>query len=744
VTQPRLSSLLPLAAAWLLCMPVYAQALDQRALCGEPIRPPPRPFTEPGEPGTLNIRADDADMDMDGVSILRGEVQVQRDTQQIEADTVIYDAPNEAIDASGLVRFWDEGLYLSGTHAEYELGPNVGWVDNVHYRFEDKQGRGNARRGDLNTTTEVLNLEQADYTTCPPGATDWLLRASSLKLDKRANVGTARNVRLRFKNVPVFYSPYLRFPLSDERKTGFLAPTVGTSGETGTELLVPFYLNIAPEQDATVALRSMSKRGVMLMGEYRYLLRSGGGLAEVEYLPDDDEFGEDRALYHFRHNQQFNPRWSTHIDVSHASDKQYFEDLGTRLSVSATRFLERNAGLTYQGDNWSAMGRVQTHQTVDDTIDKVDQPYHRVPQLLLSTDLPERNRTLSLQGHTEAVRFDKSVGVQGNRFDINPGVTLPLRTPGTFLVPKLSLRYTAYDLNRTEPDDPDNPSRTIPTFSLDSGLFFEKSFRIGGHSYLHTIEPRIFYLYVPRKNQSDLPVFDTGEYTFGFAQLFRENRFSGADRVGDANQVTLALTTRLLDEDTGRERLRLSLGQIQYIRDQKVTLPDTKPNTDNASDIIADLAAEITQSWGIRSELHWDTGAVRSNRGTVSLRYKPDSRRVLNLAYRFVRDTTSLVDPQSVSQTDFSLAWPLTRHWGVVGRWNYDVSEDRTLETLAGFEYNSCCWALRALARRFLNSSDGSHNDEFFVQLELKGLGGFGRSAAEVLREEIPGWENNF
>jgi LPS-assembly protein len=725
-----------LTVALLACLSAHAEAPTDWSFCGEAGRPPARPPLKVLASGLVDIVADEADVIMGGRSTARGDVILQYDTQQIRSDRIIYNPAGATVDAPDFAEVWDRGTYLRATRAHYELEPEVGTLDGLHYQFVERHGRGEARTGSLRVKEELLNLEDAEYTTCNPGSTDWLIRARSLRLDKQNDVGTAHHVRIRFKNVPVFYTPYLRFPLSDTRKTGFLWPSIGTSGKTGLDLRVPFYWNIAPQRDATFALRYMRTRGTQLQGEYRYLMRSGSGTAEAEYLPDDAVYGKDRWLYKLQHDQGLSRNWSTSIGLDRVSDDQYFNDLGTRLSVSAQQFLRSYGDLHYQTTTLSALGRLEAWQTIDPSIPDDQQPYSRLPQLMVFTSLPERSRTLAPQFYGEGVRFERGEGVTGNRLDLRPTLAYPIRTVGTFLVPKAALRLTGYNLQDTTPGEPDHPTRAIPTLSVDSGVFLERESAIGGRPHRQTLEPRLYYLYTPFKDQSDLPVFDTGVNEFTFTQMFRDNSFSGADRVQNANQLTFALTTRLLDDTTGAERVRLGLGQIRYFADRKVTLPGASPETTGASDIIAELAAEIARGWSFRGDYQWDPNTGLTDKGTALFRYQPDSHRVLNLSYRFLRDT--------LEQADLSGVWPVSAHWRFVGRWYYSIPDSRNLEILAGLEYQSCCWGLRAAFRRYLTDDGAGFNTAFSLQLVLKGLAAVGQTTNELLREQIPGYQNEF
>ncbi len=714
-----------------------ARAGGDWALCGAGLQVPARPASEfeGADPEATHVSADRADLVQEGMSVLRGNVQIIHAKKQLQADTVTLTRPQQILDAEGNIRYWEDGVYASGANAHIDLEADQSSLEKSRFIMRDAHARGGA---DLITLSnrELALIDGAVFTTCDPANEEWVLRASHIELDRIEEWGSARNVVVRFKGVPIFYSPYMSFPLSKKRKTGFLTPGYRVSGETGFELQVPYYWNIAPNQDATFTARGMTRRGVMLQGEYRYLMERGFGQVGVEYLPHDAERGDDRAAISLQHDGSFAPGWNTDVDVDWVSDKNYFEELGTNLDISSISFLERRGDLSYAANRWWARGRVQDYQTVDQTIPGASRPYKRLPQLQLGWSNAGGNRRLNLRLGGEFVNFDRRDSVTGTRLDLKPTISYPIRSASAFFVPRLSAEFTGYYLDSTPAGASDNPTRAIPTFSADTGLFLERDLSIGGRGYVQTIEPRIFYLFVPFDDQGDLPVFDTGEFTFNFAQLFREDRFSGVDRVADANQLTVALTSRLLSADDAEELFRVSLGQIRFFRDRRVRLPGDARLTESGSDIVGEFAAKLYGDWRVSAGFQWNTNDSRTDRNTIRLRYQPDAQRVVNLEYRFVRD--------AVEQTDLSFRWPFGRSWGAVGRWNYAVPEGRTLEAFGGVEYESCCWAARAVVRRFLRNTQGDFDNAVFLQLELKGLAGIGRGAAAFLRRSIPGYRNTF
>ena len=687
------------------------------------------------DPGEIRMRADSADIVENIHTVLSGDVLIEKGLKTLAADKATYDETNESMDAEGNVRLWQGSSFLSSDAVQINFANDQ--IDATAANFLDLSSHGRATASQLRVSgSELVQIRNATYTTCNPGDPDWSLEADKLDLDRVSDVGTARNVMVHFKGYPIFYTPYLTFPLSSERKSGVLTPSFRLSGEAGTELMVPYYFNIAPNQDATVNTRITAKRGLVLGGEYRYLQPWGEGTLSAEVLPHDSERGGARGLLKLRHVTEEPQRFRAELHFDRVSDRDYFSDLGDSLDVSSTTHLRQRAELEYIGPTWNARGRVETFQTVDGALPSASRPYRRLPQLLLQSRLPRPNRALNYSYAAEYAYFDRSGAVKGHRFDLAPTVSFPVRSAGWFAVPSATLRYTAYSLQDADANVNDSPDRLIPTVSFDSGLFFERDTVLGGTKYLSTLEPRLHYLAVPFDDQRDLPLFDTGEFTFNFAQIFRNARFSGADRVGDAHQITVALTSRLLNPADGRELFRASIGQIQYLRDRKVTLAaDGMAERRRSSDIVAELAALISPDWSVKGGLQWNTHDGRTEKNVFGLRYQPNQERVVNLTYRFIRDT--------VEQADASVRWPWNHSTNFVARFNYSLAGSRVLETFGGLEYESCCWAMRVIGRRFL-TNERDYNNGIFLQLELKGLAGIGKKAGEFPEQSIPGYRNNF
>ncbi len=730
------------AAAWLLALWAgLAQAGPQLgaswSLCTT--TPPSTPAPEPPRPGApVQIEAERVLLTAGDSARFSGEVLIRRQDQRLRADRASYDLRADRVEARGDVEYAMPGLAVIAEHARMRLEGRRGRLDAAEYWLEARHGSGRAET--VRMDGPETRLARVTYTTCDPDDVDWELSARRLTLHHDRGVGEARGVVTRFKGVPLFYSPYLSFPLDDRRKSGFLVPSVGRSDDSGTDVSVPYYLNLAPEYDATLTPRYLSERGAMLGAELRYLTPGGRGQLYGEGLPDDDLFGEDRGYARLEHDERFGARWRASVRAEDVSDTSYFDDLGGSLDAVSRTHLPRRASLAYAGPAVSAHTRVDAYQTIDPTLSPRQHPYERLPRVAL--DVHPRARWLGLEAslETEAVSFEHDVKVDGARLDAYPRLALPLGAPGYFVTPAAGLRYTAYELNGAAPGADTTPTRTVPITSLDTGLVFERDTRWGETALIQTLEPRLFYLYVPFRAQDDLildadgtpAVFDTGRLDLNLTSLFRENRFSGPDRIGDADQLTTALTSRVLERDSGREWLRASLGQIHYFRDREVTLPGEPTGTDARSPLVADLALTPTEAWMLHGGLRWDPVEEVTEVGSVRIQYRPRGDKIVNLAYRQRRGV--------LEQTDLSFVWPLTRRWHAVGRWSYSLREDLTLEGLGGLEYESCCWALRLVGRRYVNDQADGAEAAIMLQLELKGLTSIGETVGRLLERDILGY----
>ncbi len=685
------------------------------------------------------VDADNAVMRDNNISVFSGNVLLRRAVENLAADTVIYDDANDTAEARGNVHYQSDALAVTGDAGFVELETEKGHFDNARFRFEEQHARGSARIV-IKDNANVTRLKDATYTTCDPDREAWLLKASRVRIDQGRGMGEAYNATVRFMGVPFLYIPYISFPITNARKTGFLIPQIGSS-LSSIDIRIPYYVNLAPHRDATFTPRLLTERGMLVDTEFRYINRASGGQMNIGYLSGDKVYGKDRLSAAYRHVANLGLYWNSDLQFNYVSDKDYLSDFGSGLSVASVTHMERRLDVTYQHENIYFLTRVQGLQPVDNAVPSAARPYRRVPQMVFTFDQPQIDTGVAYRLQSEWVRFDQEDRLTGSRLDLQPEVSWPLQREAGFVIPRLSLRYTRYDLDPLPGSPAAALTRTVPIVTLDNGIYLERDMGWGRSSQapalLHTLEPRLFYLYAPYRDQSALPVFDSGGMDFNFAQLFRDNRFSGVDRVGDANQISAALTTRVLGRDSGVEYIRLSLGQIYYLQDRRVMFPGGAVETRHNSDVVAEAAAALAPTWTTTADVYWNPDLQQIERGSVQIKYNPHPNNILNMAYRYRRNFPLV----QTDQIDISTFFPLHRQWNFIGRWYYSLPDNRILESLAGLEYNSCCWAFTIVNRRNLTST-GDMSSSLLMQLELKGLMSVGPSVRTVLERGILGYQN--
>lgn len=730
-----------------LTTPSWAGLLDERSdtyqwrLCPAgrliPIRPG---YTDADtDRGNIEIRADSSRLVEGGISQFSGDVELIKGGQALRAEVVTYDDTANLFVAEGRTHIWNSGVTWSGESATYDLDAEIIDLSEGRYWLLNGRGRGYATNLRNDAIADVTTLRGVNYTTCPLSEESWRVSASRIKLDHKSDRGSAVNAVLRVRDVPVFYFPYINFPLSDKRKSGFLAPSVGSSNRSGIDTRIPYYWNIAPNQDATLTPRILGDRGVMMESEYRYMQPTYQGRAQVEYLPNDDLVqGQDRSLFSLLHNQYlFGGRGRLFANLNNVSDDEYFEDFGGSIASTSQRFLNREVNFRFRNRGTYVRAIAQSFQTIDPTIPDGSKPYRTLPKLeYLGTFRPAARLTPSFR--TETTYFDHDSLVTGGRVDMAPAIQYQYIKPYLAVTPRLTLRHTEYLLDDPSSTFDDSESRTVPMASVDASLFAERDISLFGRSHLQTFEPRLFYLLVPHVPQDDIPRFDGGLLETSFRNIFRDNRFSGGDRIGDANQVTTAITSRILDTANGREFGRLSVGQIFYFRDREVTLPGASEVEDSVSELIAEAAANLGPDWSVRGTVQWDPNQPRTEKSAAVLRYRPNIDTVINLGYRLRRARTD------VEQTEVSFRLPVMENLALLGRWNFSLLDTRALETIGGIEYESCCWGLRIVGRRFLRNAEGEFDTGVFAQIEFRGLGGVGQKSGSFLRRAIAGYEDPF
>jgi len=748
----------------------------QTALAGElglklqrtPVGPP----RASGTPLPVFLSADRMEGITGKESVVEGNAEMHKGTTTVYADWLKYIEATEDVEARGRVRILRDGDVITGPSLKYRVNDATGTFERPVFTLAPRKrqnmqpvtGRGNARIARFEGE-DKYRMFDAFFTTCKPGDSDWHLDVRELDLDYTRNIGTARNATIYFKDVPIMKAPYLDFALNNQRKSGFLPPSLGTSGKNGPEITLPYYFNLAPNRDLTVAPRFMQKRGLQLGGDLRFVERYFFGEAKAEVLPNDMVLHQSRSAVSLITNYNQPGLMIGALNLNRVSDDNYFRDLSSRINVAAQTTLPREGYLTYyggwwNGGWWSATGRMQGFQVLQDATRSIPVPYWRAPQLALNAVKQDVGAGLDFDLAGEVVDFRHPTNVIGLRSTVYPSLSLPIITAGSFLTPKIGIHSTYYVLDpngNVAASIPGTPqltaasgtlTRTLPIFSVDGGLNYERKANWQGQSLIQTLEPRAYYLLVPRRDQSRIPLFDTAVADFNYAQIFSENSFVGGDRINDASQVTLAVTSRLLFTSTGQEAARATVGQRYYFRDQQVTLDSTTPaRTYRSSDWLAALSGRLTQRWTAESALEYNGRENRAERVTVGVRYQPELLKTLNVSYRYLRD--------QLNQFDVSSQWPLGRGWYGVGRLNYSLMDRRIVEGLAGFEYNGDCWIGRVVLQRFAVAAGsaapifagstppvvaGSSTNAIFLQLELNGFSRIGSNPFEALRRNIPGY----
>ena len=660
--------------------------------------------------------------------VLEGDASIQQLDQLIRADRFTYSRTSTQWTAQGNVRYQDRDMLLSANEAKGSTDPNQATVSQVRYQLLSSRGNGRAASAVL-ADKDHAKLDQATFSTCTLDSPGWEFRADDIELDQANGIGRAHDVTFRVGDVPVFWLPYASFPLDDRRKSGFLFPAMGYSNQRGFDIAAPYYLNLAPNFDATLTPRIMTQRGVMLGGQFRYLTDSSRGTVEAEWLPNDRDTDTQRSLIHWDDATRFNANWGATIDLNHVSDDRYFEDFGRSLNIASTTLLPSSAYFRGQGSWWKASLGGDEYQITDPTLPNSVAPYRRLPRATFDAD---HNLFGDLDAgiKSEYVSFSKEDAVEARRLDLYPYLAYPMEAAAWFVRPELGFRYTSYQIDR---DLDKSPHRGTPIASLDAGLRFERALNFAGDGYTQTLEPRVYYLRVPYRDQDNLPLFDTQEVPFSFGQLFRSNRFVGADRQMDANNLTIALTSRLIEDSTGTERVSASLGQIRYFDDQRVQLPGRADTSFNGSTYVGELDLRINDRWRATFSNQWNPNTDQTDLSAVGIQNRFGHEGVFNLSYRFRRNL--------LEQADASLLIPLNQNWRLVGRWNYSMFDRKTLEAFAGIEHDSCCVAWRLLARRYVHNLERDMSNALYFEVEFKGVGSIGQQTGDFLRRAILGYQ---
>jgi LPS-assembly protein len=709
----------------------------------------------------LDVQSNYSEIVDNEIGSYSGRVEMNRGDQHAQSHAANYDSVSQTLDLQGDVYYHDDELALHSDSATLELASDQAKLRETLFIFPSMPLRGHAQAA-YRDNRDLSHYRQVAYTSCRPGNQDWALHASELKLNRLSGKGAARNTWVEFKGLPVFYTPYLSFPIDNRRMSGFLAPSFGNTQNAGFHFSAPYYWNLAPNYDATLRPKYFSKRGVLLGSDFRYLTERSKGKASLEYMPDDSLLNKSRYLGAFKNTTQFTPNLDAHLDLNYVSDKNYFAELGNALSFPNFSFVKSQADVNYFREGVAFTSRVESYQTIDPTLSGSQIPYRRLPQINLNLNHAFKNLPVDTVLESESVYFQHSDLVNGQRFNIKPSVSLPLQAASGYVTPKISLQHTQYFLNNQLSGSPKDVSRTLPIFSTDAGLYLERNLNVADKTLIHTLEPRLFYLYIPKTDQSQIPLFDTSVYDFWYSNMFRENRFSGSDRIQDANQITTALTSRLVDPATGMERLKLSIGEIFYFRNRDVTLCGAYPSslcpispveTAPSSPLVGELSGQLNRHVGVDSGIQWDPHSNKIVRGKAAVHFVNEPGQIINVGYLYRLDPLIPHQVNDITQSDLSFRWPIYNGWSAVGRWQYSWLYNDTQDGFLGLEKENCCWRFRIIGRQYLNSisrantgvasnntAEGTTQTGIFFQVELKGLTGVGEQLDDFFEQSIYGY----
>jgi LPS-assembly protein len=732
------------------------EALPQPALRPAPQLTPP-PIAAPRPPGTpapatpqvrppfqdgaIFLRADRVDGVAEKYVEASGKVELRTRTETVLADSLRYDFVADEVFAQGNVLIRRGIDWITGPELKFKRDTETGYFTSPRFYIGENNSRGSASEIRF-TGPNHYEASDAQYTTCVAPRDDWFIRMDELAVDRSRQVGTGRNATLYFLGAPVMYSPWAEFPLSNERKSGFLAPVLGSSQTRGFEYAQPYYFNLAPNYDATLAPRLMTKRGLQLIGQGRYLFEDSQGEATGEYLENDRVTGTTRWAVSWKHTQRLDsllPGLAGYWNYNKVSDNTYFADLADRVGLTSQTTLPREIGLVYAKAPWTIITRAQEFQTLlDPSLPPGPPPYNRVPQVLGALQEVDW-KGFALTGTGEYANFENPTLVTGQRAYVYPILGWTKQGPAWYFTATQAVHARYYRLNDTTPDRAEQ-TYVIPISTLDAGLVFERDWSAFGQNFVQTLEPRAYYVYVPFKDQTKAPIFDTALDDFTFGQLYSPNRYLGNDRIGDANQITLGLTSRLLDPATGGERLRVEVGERFYFYDQKVTLSEA-PRAATSSDFLIGAEGRLSDVWALSGLMQYNFSAGELERLDGGFRYTPAPGKAFNATYRYARHQVDQVGLLTeLRQFDLSAQWPVSESVSLIGRWNYSLVDDRTLEAIGGLEYNGGCYVLRLVGQR-LQTTTQQYTTAIYLQIELNGLARVGTNPLDLLRRSVPGYQ---
>ena len=711
---------------------------------------------------SVEIEGDSLETLLDRKMKAKGNAILKKGNKTIKAEVIEYDQISEKLITQGNTSIDLEKISLSGTKLNYRLSDQTGKMEDVTFNIKsDKKEETIVQKGiqvtkryyDFRGDAKAIffegenktKLESSRLTTCEVDSNDWYIKSKNMEIDTKKDQVKASHASLDFKGVPIFYMPSTSFSLNKNRQSGFLSSTFGTTSKSGFEFRVPYYFNISPNMDATLTARYLGKRGPLADGEFRYLTENYSGINQLQYMNHDQSSGQDnRYFLKLNHQHQFGRGWSGSYDLQKVSDNTYFSDLATMIQVTSVVNLPQRVNLNYSGDIWKLNLLTEKYQTLTNASNS---PYQRLPQVNLSGKKDYDNFTLDLKSQWTlferddkfASTFTEAQKITGSRFTMTPAITIPLTSEYGYIKPKVSANIRSYNLNNS-PDN--NKDIVTPIFSLDSGVYLDRNINFLNQNYTNTLEPRLFYVYIPYKDQSVLPNFDSGLADLNMQTLFYENQYNGQDRINDANQLTASLTSKFLDKN-GKERLSAIIAQRYYFEDRRVFGNDLTEAKKANSDIFMGASAKLPNSLNLDAMFQFDPTSNNLLRSTLGSRYNPEPGKMLNVSYRLI---DNIIDNnQDLEVFNAAGQWPLGNRFYSIGRYNYDLKSSQTIEVLAGLEYDGGCWVARSIFDRISLPTSPNPNYAFFIQLELNGIGSIGSDANKLnnfLYRNVPGLRN--
>lgn len=743
---------------------------------------------------SILIEADESTTNKEGEAFFNGHVEFSQQGKKIFSDQASWSQSQRSASFSGNVNILTADFVMSGERAnifDSELAEQkTAKIEYGEYSIPSTHMRGTA--ASINSEGEsLIQLTDSTYTFCEPGRNDWDIKASEINLDRENGIGSAWHTLLRIKEVPIMYLPYYRFPIDDRRMTGFLDPTFSINGEAqAAEMSVPFYLNLHPQVDATITPKELLNHGLLWQGQVRHLTSIFGygefNYGELKndrsYLQDQTEIDsatgetvsadipkQDRWLVNYQQRGDISTNWHHRWVYNEISDNDYLNDTKSNIGVNRETHMPTRGEIYFDKSVWHFDILGESYQTVDDTIALSSRPYKRLPQLNLNFT-PESFSGLSGSVQSQATKFkrdnDKLTGtdaINGTRLVLDSSLSYTFEWPFAYITPKADYKIRQYQLDDVEQslidsDYDENPSIATPKYSLDAGLFFERELKLFESDYIQTLEPRVKHLQVPYHDQTDIPNFDSSALTFNSSQLFRDYRFNGNDRIGDAKQTTLGLTTRFLQDSNGTETLNASIGRIYYHEDRRVQLSGTsisEADSRKKSSTIFESTWNPYDQWRLHSMIEYGELPKVSGEKTeqnilqkqFSIEYNDKLNHMANVSLRENQGS-------SIRQLDLGVFWAINDSWALIGSrkkdlWDYELDEikpvDPIIEALAGFEYQSCCWRAQFLYQeqsKRITDADANTDKTYgwLLRIELKGFASFGANPDDIMNQSIRGY----